>query len=58
MGKGLHTHRVSINDRRRDNKKKMDVLRRGASPDDLQKVFNTFYKDQVRALYRAVLRDR
>ena len=58
MGKPFHTHKVTINDRRRDNKKKSDVLNKGASPEDVQQVFNTCYKDQVRALYRAVLRGR
>jgi len=58
MGKGFHTHKVTINDRRRDNKKKTDVLSKGVSSDEVQQVFNTCYRDQVRALYRAVLRGR
>ncbi|MBD3379662.1 MAG: hypothetical protein GF408_04275 [Candidatus Omnitrophica bacterium] len=52
----LRCHKVNINDRRRDLKKKNDLLSRDVNPDALRHVFDTYYRDQVRALYRAVER--
>ena len=56
MDKKLHRHEVTINSRRRDQKKSTDMLGKDASKQDLGVVFNTVYKEQVRALYREVTR--
>lgn len=56
MGAKLHTQHVSINDQRRENKKVSDVKRSGVSRQALRQVYNSYYKDQVRALYNAVFR--
>jgi hypothetical protein len=45
---------MTINDRRRENKAKNDLMSKSVNPGDLTQVFNTYYKDQVAALYRAV----
>ena len=44
----------TINEQRRDKKKKTDMLKNKASMNELKVVFNTVYKDQVAALYNAV----
>jgi hypothetical protein len=54
MNEKLHSHRVSINDKRRTNKKRSDLSRKDLRSKDIQQVFNMYYRDQVRALYRAV----
>ena len=54
MKKKVHTHKVTLNKRRRDNKKTSDMMSKGNSKKTVQEIFNTYYKDQVRALYRAV----
>ncbi|MFH1395545.1 MAG: hypothetical protein ABIH09_05250 [Candidatus Omnitrophota bacterium] len=54
MAVKLHTHKVTINDKRRRNKKQADLLKKNASKDSLSQVFNLYYRDQVRALYRTV----
>ena len=53
----LHSHKVTIGDRRRQNKKASDVRRKGVPKKTLQTVFDSYYRDQVRALYRAVSGD-
>ena len=55
MARKLHTHKVTINDQRRANKKTTDSKKKGTSKKVISEVFNNYYKDQVRALYRAVL---
>ena len=50
----LFTHKVSINDKRRKNKKQTDLARKKGSKDSMHQVFNLYYRDQVRALYRTV----
>ncbi|MFH1552203.1 MAG: hypothetical protein ABID83_00990 [Candidatus Omnitrophota bacterium] len=50
----LHNHKVTINDKRREKKKTNDMMKRSTSKQDLQKTFDAYYRDQVRALYRAV----
>lgn len=50
-----YEQKVTISDLRRENKKKSDLLNRGvAHPAAVRQVFNTFYRDQVSALYKAV----
>jgi len=58
MAAKLHSHKVVINDRRRENKRTSDILRKGTPKRALHQVFNAYYKDQLRALYRAVCRDK
>jgi hypothetical protein len=48
------THKVTINDRRRKSKQLSDFRKKGVFRKDLRQVFNTYYKDQVRALYQAI----
>ena len=52
-----YSHKVSICDQRRQNKRANDVSRKGVEKKVLQSVFESYYKDQVRALYRAVSGD-
>lgn len=57
MADKLHSHKVTIGDRRRQNKKVSDVRRKGDPKKALRTVFDNYYRDQVRALYRAVSGD-
>lgn len=57
MGRKLHSHKVTITERRRDNKKGADIMKKDGSKGSVKDLFNSYYKDQVRALYRAVTRD-
>jgi len=50
----LYTHKVTINDKRRKNKKQTDLARKKTSKGSVNQVFNLYYRDQVRALYRTV----
>lgn len=54
MAAKRHTHRVTLNDQRRESKMAHDVLKKGVSKHEVSKVFNTYYRDQVRALYKAI----
>ncbi|MBU0683967.1 MAG: hypothetical protein ABIH85_00555 [Candidatus Omnitrophota bacterium] len=58
MAVKLYTHKVTISDKRRKNKKRVGVLKKGMSKDALSQVFNLYYRDQVRALYRTVSREK
>lgn len=49
-----YDQKVNLNDLRRENKKKSDLLNRGASTCAVKQVFNTYYREQVSALYKAV----
>ncbi|MBD3426328.1 MAG: hypothetical protein GF409_03740 [Candidatus Omnitrophica bacterium] len=53
MMKKLHTHKVTLNEKRRQNKKANDVRSKN-SKRAVEQVFNAYYRDQVRALYRVV----
>lgn len=53
----LHSHKVSLNDRRRDKKMTHDTLNKSGEVKQVRQMFDTYYKDQVRALYRAVAKD-
>lgn len=56
MGKtGRYEHKVSIGDMRRDRKKATDVSRTSAKQ-EINAIFNRYYKEQLRALYREVTR--
>ena len=52
-----YSHKVTINDRRRENKRTTDISKKGTGKKAIQSVFESYYKDQVRALYRAVSGD-
>lgn len=54
----LYSQRVTINDRKRDRKRKVDLLKRGVSKEAYNHVFESYYRDQVRALWRAVIDDK
>ena len=46
-----------ISDRRRVNKKRSDLLQKGPFKHEVGLVYNTFYREQVSSLYRAVKED-
>ena len=48
----------TVNDQRREKKKKTDMLKKKTEKNELKVVFNTVYRDQVSDLYRAVTRDK
>lgn len=52
------SHKVTLSDRRRTNKKVSDYSKKGSDRKELKDVFNTYYRDQVRALYRAVQNEK
>jgi lysine/ornithine N-monooxygenase len=54
MTKNRYSHKVTLNERRRENKKTSDLNGKSVSKRDVRNVFDTYYKNQVRALYRAV----
>ena len=54
MTKNNYSHKVTINERRRDNKMVSDLNSKPVSKKEVRNVFETYYKNQVRALYRAV----
>ncbi len=54
MKKQLHTHKVTISEKRRTNKKVSDFKSKTTDKKAITEVFNSYYRDQVRALYNAV----
>ena len=58
MSAKLHSHKVTLNERRRTNKKTRDLMKKGVSKENLQQVFDSYYRDQVRALYRAIYEEK
>ena len=54
MKKKVHSHKVTINEKRRTNKQVSDFKSKTANKKAIKEVFNSYYKDQVRALYNAV----
>ena len=58
MRKKQYEQNVTLNGRRRDNKKTNDAMSKSGGGRELQRVFNTFYRDQVRALYRVISRSK
>ncbi len=58
MQERIHSHRVMLNDRRRDNKKATDAFGKGASKGAMVNVFNMYYRDQVKELYKMISRER
>lgn len=58
MRKKRYEQNVTLNDRRRDKKRTNDAMSKSGGARGLQHVFNTLYKDQVRALYRVVSRSK
>lgn len=49
-----YSHKVSMNQRKRENKVLSDIRHKGVSEQALRYVFNNYYKDQAQALYRAI----
>ncbi len=43
-----------VNDKRRENKQRIDMIRKGAHKQEVKAVFNTLYKDQIAELYKAI----
>ncbi|MDD5634382.1 MAG: hypothetical protein PHW46_03800 [Candidatus Omnitrophica bacterium] len=59
MTKKMFTHKVTIAEKRRTNKSTSDLFRKkDVSKRALIHVFNSYYKDQVKALYKTVVGDR
>lgn len=54
MTKKNFSHKVTINEQRRENKRVADLSSKTVSKRVVRNVFETYYKNQVRALYRAV----
>jgi len=50
----ISSQKKGINARRRENKKRSDLLNKRSAKHEVNLVFNKFYKDQVEALYKAV----
>jgi len=54
MSLELKKGKKGINDQRRDNKKRTDLLKKGVHKQEVKTVFNTVYRDQVASLYREI----
>lgn len=52
------SHKVSMQQQRREQKAFTDLSKKGVSDKALKHVFNNYYRDQVQALYRAITRNR
>jgi len=57
MQEKIHSHRVMLNDQRRDNKKATDAFAE-ARQSAMVNVFNMYYRDQVKELYKMIARER
>ena len=59
MSGKTYTHEVTVASRHRDNRKSQSEGRGNAAPKQAVKLtFDAYYRDQVRALYRAVCREK
>ena len=54
MKRKKHVHKVTLNETRRQNKKRTDLLNKGASAGNLQAVFDAYYRGPLSALYRKI----
>ncbi|MFH1798943.1 MAG: hypothetical protein ABH844_06410 [Candidatus Omnitrophota bacterium] len=54
MVEKLHTHKVVLGDRHGANKRTSGMRKHGTSKGPLREIFDTYYRNQVRALYRVV----
>ena len=54
MKRKLHSHKVTISAKRRTNKQASDIKNKGIQTKAMKEVFESYYKNQVRALYKAV----
>jgi lysine/ornithine N-monooxygenase len=52
--KKKHVHKVTLNEKRRQNKKRSDLLKKGVSTESLQNVFDSCYKGPLSALYKRI----
>ncbi len=57
MVKKLHVHNLTIGGKRTVGKKTRDIREKNMPKKNVQNVFDTYYRDQVRALYRAISKD-
>ena len=55
MKKKKHVHKVTINDKRRENKKRSDMSIKGAQENSFQLVFDKHYRGPLRALYKRII---
>lgn len=54
--KKKHVHKVTLNEQRRANKKRNDMLNKRTSSGDLKSVFDAYYRGPLRALYRRLMK--
>ena len=54
--KKRHLHKVTINEKRRANKKRNDLLSKSVATDGLQAIFNNYYRAPLKALYKRIMR--
>ena len=52
-----HVQNVTINEKRRANKRIADMNNKAVSQKVERNIFETYYRNQVRALYKAVFGD-
>ena len=55
MTQNKHSHKVTINEKRRENKRTADMSGKPVFKKIEKNIFETYYRNQIRALYRAVL---
>ena len=53
-----YSHKVNLTGRRRSNKNSESKGPKGKVKGDMQYLYNTFYKEQVRALYNSVIKNK
>jgi len=58
MGKKVNVHKVTLSSRRREKKRTSDLLQKGVSRKTVKNVFDTYYKDSVMSLYRAIFKNK
>ncbi|MGB2599679.1 MAG: hypothetical protein WBD04_04220 [Candidatus Omnitrophota bacterium] len=54
MKRKKHVHKVTLTEKRRQNKKRSDLMSKAISSDGLQSIFNTYYRGPLSALYRKI----
>ncbi|MDD4956122.1 MAG: hypothetical protein PHH49_00415 [Candidatus Omnitrophica bacterium] len=51
----LHMHKVTLSERKREKKRTEDGMRRAVPKEAIKHAFDSYYRDQVRALYKRVI---
>jgi hypothetical protein len=54
MKRKKHVHKVTLNETRRQTKRRTDLFNKGASAENLQAVFDACYRGPLSALYRKI----